>query len=76
MTTIVARALAALALAATVLVLVAAAAQDSPTAIRIVISARLSSCEDGGRFFQTGRSGWIPTFGCVFPPPLPRSGTG
>ncbi len=72
MTALAQKSLVAIAIATTLIVVVAFAAQDSPSAIRRVIDARLAYCEDDGRFYRTGETGWIPTGSCMFPPAVPE----
>ena len=68
----IARALLALIALAAVLLVLAGARQASPNTIRIVINEQRGFCTSDGRFFQSGRSGWIPTVSCYWPPPVPQ----
>ena len=67
----IARALLALIAVAAVLLVIAGARQASPNTTRVVINEQRSFCSSDGRWYQTGRTGWLPTVSCYWPPPVP-----
>jgi hypothetical protein len=59
-------------LAVALVILVAGLEQSAPNATRAVIGARQVWCSQDSRFVATSHSGWLPTAGCLYPPPVPE----